>query len=101
MRVTIRLTGMEEMTRKNRLVEGEPAKEMEEDHRIRLPEEMEASPVLHPDRRVSLMVMYRVPRSLKYFPLWLNVSTNRRDCLLRRSPHLRIPSKSIPALRRI
>ena len=58
---------MEGMTWTSRLVEEEPAKEMEEDHHIRHPEEMETSLVLHPDRRVSLMVMYRVTRSLKCF----------------------------------
>ena len=56
------------MTRRSHLVEEEPAKETEEDHHIRHPEEMETSLVLHPDRRVSLMVMYRVTQSLKCFP---------------------------------
>ena len=54
MRTTIRLM-MGTMTHGDRLVGEEPAKEMEEDH-IRHPEEEEISPVLHPDRRVSLMV---------------------------------------------
>ena len=58
-----------ETTRRSCLVVEEPAKETEEDHHIRHPEEMETSLVLHPDRRVSLMVMYRVTRSLKGFPL--------------------------------
>ena len=48
-------------------MEEELAKETEEDHHIRHPEEMESSLVLHPDRRVSLMVMYRVTLLLKYF----------------------------------
>ena len=54
-RATIRLMMMGTMTHEDRLVGEEPAKEMEEDH-IRHPEEEEISPVLHPDRRVSLMV---------------------------------------------
>ena len=69
MRDTIHLMMVEGTTRRSHLVEEEPPKETEEDHHIRHPEEMESSLVLHPDRRVSLMVMYRVPRSLKYFPL--------------------------------
>ena len=60
MRVTIRLMMVEGTTRRSRLVEEEPAKETEEDHHIRHPEEMEINLVLHPDRWVSLMVMYRV-----------------------------------------
>ena len=100
-RATTRQMMMEGMTRTSRLAEEEPAKEMEEDHHIRHPEEMEINLELHPDRRVSLMVMHRVPRSLKYFPLWPNVSKSRRDRLLRRSPHLRIPLKSFPVLRKI
>ena len=55
MRATISLMMMGTMTHEDRLVGEEPAKEMEEDH-IRHPEEEEISPVLHPDRRVSLMV---------------------------------------------
>ena len=101
MRATTRQMMMEEMTRTSLLVEEEPAKEMEEDHHIRHQEEMETSLVLHPDRRVSLMVMYRVPRSLKYFPLWLNVSKNRCDRLLPQSLRSRIPLKSFPVLRKI
>ena len=101
MRVTIHPMMVEGTTRRSRLVEEEPAKEMEEDHHIRHPEEMEINLVLHPDRRVSLMVMHRVPQSLKYFPLWPNVSKSRRDRLLRQSPHLRIPLKSFPVLRKI
>ena len=59
---------MEEMTRTSHLVEEEPAKEMEEDHHIRHPEEeKETSLVLHPDRRVSLMAL-RVTLLLKYYP---------------------------------
>ena len=69
MRATTRQMMMEEMTRTSLLVEEEPAKEMEEDHHIRHPEEMETSLVLHPDRRVSLMGMYRVTRLLKFSPL--------------------------------
>ena len=68
MRATIRPMMMGEMIRRGRLVEEEPAKETEEDHHIRHPREMENSLVLHPDRRVSLMVMYRVTQSLKCFP---------------------------------
>ena len=64
---TTRQMMMEVMTRTSRLVEEEPAKEMEGDLHIRHPEEKETSLVLHPDRRVSLMVMYRVTRSLKCF----------------------------------
>ena len=52
---------VEEMTWRSRLVEEEPAKEMEMDHHSCRPEEMGINLVLHPDRRVSLMVMYRVP----------------------------------------
>ena len=88
MHPAIRPMMVEEMTRRSRLVEEESAKETEEDHHIRHPEEMEINLVLHPDRRVSLMVMHRVPRSLKYFPLWLNVSKSRRDRLLRPDPHI-------------
>ena len=69
MHATTRQMMTEEMTRTSHLVEGEPAKEMEEDHHIRHPEEMETSLVLHPDRRVSLMGMYRVTQLLKCFPL--------------------------------
>ena len=100
-RVTIRLMMMEGKTRRSRLVEEEQAKETEEDHHIRHPEEMEINLVLHPDRRVSLTVMHRVLRLLKYFPLWLNLLKSRLDRLLRRSPHLRIPLKSFPVLRKI
>ena len=67
MGVTIHPVMVEGTTRRSRLVEEEPAKETEEDHHIRHPEEMETSPVFHPDRRVSLMVMYRVTLSLKCF----------------------------------
>ena len=66
-------------------VEEELVKEREEDHRRHRPEEMESSLVVNIDRRVSLMVMYREPLLLKCFPLWLNVSKNRRDRLLRQS----------------
>ena len=74
-----------EMTRKSCLVEGveQQAKEMEEDSRHHHPEEMEISLVVNMDRQVSLMVMYKGPRLLKCFPLWLNVSKNRCDRLLR------------------
>ena len=64
---------VEEMTRRSRLAEEEPAKEAEKDHHSRHPEEMGINLVLHPDRRVSFMVMYRVLPLLKCFPLWLNV----------------------------
>ena len=67
--VTIRPMMVGGTTRKSRLVEEEPSKETEEDHHIHHPEEMETNLVLHPDRRVSLMVMCRVPRLLKCFPL--------------------------------
>ena len=69
MHATTRQMMTEEMTRTSHLVEGGPAKEMEEDHHIRHPEEMETSLALHPDRRVSLMGMYRVTRLLKFSPL--------------------------------
>ena len=69
MGVTIHPVMVEGTTRRSRLVEEEPAKETEEDHHIRHPEEKETSLVLHPDRRVSLMVMYRVTQLLKCFPL--------------------------------
>ena len=49
-------------------MEEELAKETEEDHHICHPEEMETSLVLHPDRQVLLMVMYRVTLLLKFFP---------------------------------
>ena len=87
MRDTIRLMMVEGTTRRSRLVEEEPAKETEEDHHIRHPEEMEINLVLHPDRRVSLTVMHRVLRLLKYFPLWLNLLKSRLDRLLR-DPHI-------------
>ena len=67
MRATIRLMMMGEMIRRGCLGEGEPAKETEEDHHIRHPEEMETSLVLHPDRRVLLMAQ-RVTLLLKYYP---------------------------------
>ena len=82
-------------------VEEELVKEREEDHRRHRPEVTESSLVVNIDRRVSLMVLYREPLLLKCFPLWLNVSKNRRDRLLQRSPHSKIPSKSIPALKPI
>ena len=82
-RAAIRPMMVEEMTRRSRLVEEEPAKDTEMDHHSRRPEEMGINLVLHPDKRVSLMVMYRVPRLLKFFPPWPSVSKNRRDCLLR------------------
>ena len=69
MHATTRQMMTEEMTRTSHLVEGEPAKEMEEDHHICHPEEMETSLVLHLDRWVSLMGMYRVTRLLKFSPL--------------------------------
>ena len=68
MRATTRQMVVEGTTQRSRLAEEEPAKETEEDHHIRHPEEMETSLVLHPDRRVSLMVMFRVTLLLKYFP---------------------------------
>ena len=68
MRATIRLMMRGEMIQRDRLVGEELAKGTEGDHRIRRLEEMETSLVLHPDRRVSLMVMYRVTLLLKYFP---------------------------------
>ena len=49
---------------------GGGVKEREEDHRRHHPEEMEINLVVNTDRRVSLMVMYRVPRLLKCFPPW-------------------------------
>ena len=64
-----------ETTWRSRLGEGEEelVKEMEEDHRCCRPEEMETNLVVNIDRRVSLMVMYRVLQLLKCFPPWLNV----------------------------
>ena len=100
-RITIRPVMGGKTTRRSRLGEEELVKETEEDHRRHRPEEMEINLVVNPDRRVSLMVMYRVPRLLKCFPLWLNVSKNRRDHLLRRSQRLKIPLKSFPALKPI
>ena len=76
-------------------VEEELVKEREEDHRRHRPEEMESSLVVNIDRRVSLMVMYREPLLLKCFPLWLNVSKNHRDRLLRQSQRLKIPTRII------
>ena len=67
MRATIRLMMRGEMIQRDRLGGEELAKGTEGDHRIRRLEEMETSLVLHPDRRVSLMVMYRVTLLLKYF----------------------------------
>ena len=67
MRATIHLMMRGEMIQRDRLVGEELAKETEGDHRIRHHEEMETSLMLHPDRRVSLMVQ-RVTLSLKYFP---------------------------------
>ena len=82
-RIAICLVMVEETTRRSRLGGEEPVKEREEDHHRPRPEEMEINLMVNPDRRVSLMVMYRVLRLLKCFPLWLNVSKNRRDHLLR------------------
>ena len=67
MRATIRLMMRGEMIQRDRLVGEELAKETEGDHRIRHLEEKETSLVLHPDRRVSLMVL-RVTLLLKYYP---------------------------------
>ena len=67
MRVTTRLMMGGEMIQRNRLVGEELAKETEGDRPIRHLEEKEASLVLHPDRRVSLMVL-RVTLLLKYYP---------------------------------
>ena len=61
------------------------------------PEEMEINLVVNLDRRVSLMVTYRVPRLLKCFAPWLNLSKNRHDHLLRRSQRLKILTKIFPA----
>ena len=69
-------------------VEEELVKEREEDHRRHRPEETESSLVVNIDRRVSLMVMYREP-------LWLNVSKNRCDRLLRQSQHSKILTRII------
>ena len=81
-----------EMTRRSPLVEGE--EEMEEGSHHHHPEEMEINLVVNTDRRVSLMVMYRVPQLLKCFPL--NVSKNRRDHLLHRFQRLKILIKISP-----
>ena len=87
------------MTRRSRLVEGEEelVKETEEGSHHHHPEEMEINLVVNTDRRVSLMVMYRVPQLLKCFPLWLNVSKNRHDRHLRQSQCLKILIKISPA----
>ena len=85
-----------EMTRRSRLAgaEEELAKEMEEGSHHRHPEEeMAINLVVNIDRRVSLMVMHKGLRSLKYFLHWLNVSKNRRDHLLHRSQRLKILTK--------
>ena len=96
-RIAIRLVMGGETIRRSRLGEEELVKETEEDHRRHRPEEMEINLMVNLDRRVSLMVMYRVPRLLKCFPLWLNVSKSRRDHLLHRSQRLKIHIKSFPA----
>ena len=73
-----------ETTRRSCLeeVEEELVKEREKDRRRRHLAETESILMVNIDRRVSLMVMYRVPQLLKCFPLWLNVSKNRHDRLL-------------------
>ena len=93
-----RLEMEEETTRRSCLVEGEEelAKEMEEDSRHHHPEEMEINLVVNIDRRVSLMVMYKGLRLLKYLPHWLNVSKNHSDHLLRQSQRLKITPDSAP-----
>ena len=67
MRATIRLMMRGEMIQRDRLVGEEPAEETEGDHHSRHLAEKEISLVLHPDRRVSLMVL-RVTLLLKYYP---------------------------------
>ena len=64
MRVTIRLMMVEETTRRSRLVEEELAKEKGMDHRSRRQEKMGINLLLHPDRRVSLMVIVEVLSAL-------------------------------------
>ena len=64
---TTRLMMRGEMIQRDRLVGEELAEETEGDHHIRHLAEKETSLVLHPDRRVSWMVL-RVTLLLKYYP---------------------------------
>ena len=77
MHTAIRLVMEKEITQGSHLEEEELVKEKEKEedhHHHRRPEEMDLNLVVNTDRRVSLMVMYRVPQLLKCFLLWLNVS---------------------------
>ena len=83
-RATIYLMTRMMRARDDHVPGGELPKEREKDS-TRHHEEEEASPVLHPDRRVSLMG-WRVMRLSKSCLRWQNVSKSRHDRLPRRFP---------------